>query len=148
MARVSQREKTPINILVKTEVTQEGEFKEFLIDVNGHMVVINDVIYLRYEEILEGIEKPVPVTIKIMPNGDVTLIRSGEVKMKLNFSFEERRETTYSTPYGMMSISTMTNNLRVSLRDNPISGDIMIDYDLFAGEEKLGTYHLLINFSA
>ncbi|RHH69581.1 MULTISPECIES: DUF1934 domain-containing protein [Vagococcus] len=145
---MSQREKTPVNILVKTEVTQEGEFKEFLIDVNGHMVVINDVLYLRYDELLEGVDKPVPVTIKVLPDGDVTLIRSGEVKMKLNFSFEQRRETTYSTPYGMMSIFTLTNHLHVSLKDNPTSGDIAIDYDLFAGEEKLGMYHLVINFTA
>lgn len=144
---MSQREKIPVNILVKTEVTQEEEFKEFLIEVSGHMVVINDIIYLRYEEIIEGIDTSVPVTIKILPDGTVTLIRSGDVKMKLNFSYEEKKETTYATPYGMMSISTMTNHLHVSLKNNPQSGSVKIDYDLFAGEEQLGTYHLMINFS-
>lgn len=148
MECVSQREKKPVSILVKTEVTQEQEFKEFLVEVKGHMVVINDVIYLRYEEIIEGIDTPVPVTIKILPDGTVTLIRSGDVKMKLNFSYEEKKETTYTTPYGMMSISTMTNHLHISLKDNPQSGSVTIEYDLFAGEEKLGMYHLMINFSA
>lgn len=144
---MSQREKTPVNILVKTEVTQENELKDFIVDVTGHMVVINDIIYLRYEELLEGVKTAVPVTIKIHPNGEVTLIRSGEVKMKLNFSYEERRETTYATPYGMMHISTMTNHLHIRLKDKPYSGSLTIDYDLYAGEEKLGAYHLVLNYS-
>lgn len=144
---MSEREKIPVSISVKTEVTQEHELKEFLIDVTGHMVRVGDVLYIRYEELLEGIDTPVPVTIKLLPTGEVTLIRSGEVKMKLHFAYQEKKESTYATPYGMMTIATLTNNLHISLRDEPNSGEVTIHYDLFAGEEKLGMYHLNIKFS-
>lgn len=145
---MEERKSVAVAIKVKTEVYQQEEFKEYFFEVEGQMVRIGEVLYLRYEEIMEGIDTPIPVTLKILPDGEVTLIRAGEVRMKLQFAYQERKETQYSTPFGMMSIMTETNKIRVSLKDKPDSGRIQIDYDLFAGDEKLGVYHLDIEFTS
>lgn len=145
---MENRKSTPIAIKIKTEVFQHDEFKEFLVEVEGQLVRIGEVLYLRYEEEMEGVEKKVPVTIKLLPTGDVTLIRAGEVRMKLHFAYQEQKDCQYNTPYGTMMISTFTNKMHVSLKDNPYSGDITCDYDLFAGNEKIGVYHLNIAFTA
>ena len=99
-------------------------------------------------EVQEETGQEVPVTIKIIPDGHVQLIRAGEMRMRLKFGYKERLETAYKTPYGMILIQTFTNELHVSLKDRPASGNIVIAYDLFMGEEKLGEYHLTLDFTA
>ena len=39
-----------------------------------------------------------PVTIKLVPDGHVQLIRAGEMRMRLKFGYKERLETAYRTP--------------------------------------------------
>ena len=110
---------------------------------------MGSTLYLRYEE--QGAEKgdgPIPVTIKIEADGTVQLIRAATQRTRLKFNYQEKNHTNYRTPYGMMEIHTFTTNMRVSLKDQPVSGEVAIDYDLFAGEEKLGVYHLRLKFTA
>lgn len=139
---------TPISIKLRTKVKQQGEVQDFYFDLTGQMVKIGDTLYIRYKEVQEETGQEVPVTIKIIPDGHVQLIRAGEMRMRLKFGYKERLETAYKTPYGMILIQTFTNELHVSLKDRPASGNIVIAYDLFMGEEKLGEYHLTLDFTA
>lgn len=134
-------------IQVKTEVFQENELKEYYFEEKGQVIRIGDALYVRYEEIMEGVDTPVPVTLKINPDGSVQLIRAGDVRMRLTFAYQEERETAYHTPYGAMQIRTFTNKMRVSLKDLPFSGEVTVDYDLFGGSEKIGVYHLSLKFT-
>lgn len=145
---MEERKSVPVMIQVKTEVFQENETREFFIEEKGQVVRIGEVLYIRYNEVMEGVDSPVPVTMKIMPDCSVQLIRAGEVRMKLKFDYQKPNETHYQTPFGVMWIKTFTTNLRVSLKDQPFSGSVQIDYDLFGGEEKIGVYHLELNFTA
>ncbi|HAP7429555.1 TPA: DUF1934 domain-containing protein, partial [Enterococcus faecium] len=90
----------------------------------------------------------IPVTIKLVPDGHVQLIRAGEMRMRLKFGYKERLETSYRTPYGMIQIATFTKELHVSLKDRPTAGKVRIDYDLFMGPEKIGEYYLTLDFTA
>lgn len=145
---MEERKSIPVMIKVKTEVFQENELREFFLEEEGQIVRIGEVLYIRYNERLEGIEDKVSVTMKILADGSVQLIRSGEIRMKLKFDYQKYNETNYQTPFGTMIINTFTNNLRVSLKDQPDSGQVVIDYDLFGGDEKIGVYHLELNFTA
>lgn len=138
---------TDISIQLKTEVKQDDERKDFFFDLTGQIVKIGDTLYIRYKETLEEGEET-PVTIKIEPDGKIQLIRSGELRMRLKFAYQERLETMYRTPYGLFEITTFTHNLRFSLKDQPISGSIIIDYDLYSQNEKVGEYHLELEFTA
>ncbi|MGC3744496.1 DUF1934 domain-containing protein [Enterococcus faecalis] len=138
----------PVSIQLKTIVQQGNEQKDFFFDLEGQLVKMGDTLYIRYkEELLEDTE-PTPVTIKIEPGGHVQLIRAGELRMRLRFGYQEKLDTSYRTPYGLLQISTFTHNLRVSLKDQPMSGKILVDYDLYSQTERIGEYHLELEFTA
>lgn len=138
----------PVSIQLKTIVQQGNEQKDFFFDLEGQLVKMGDTLYIRYkEELLEATE-PTPVTIKIEPDGHVQLIRVGELRMRLRFGYQEKLDTSYRTPYGLLQISTFTHNLRVSLKDQPMSGKILVDYDLYSQTERIGEYHLELEFTA
>lgn len=137
----------PVSIHLTTKVRQNGEEQDFLFDLQGQAVKIGDTLYIRYKEIqTDGTE--VPVTLKILPDGAIQLIRSGELRTRFKFVYKEKLETSYNTPYGMMYFTTYTNYLHVSLKDRPFSGKIDIDYDLLMMNEKIGEYKLSLNFTA
>ncbi len=138
----------PISIHLKTEVRQKDEFEEFLFDIPGQIVKIGDTLYIRYKEEQADGGEPVPVTMKILPDGSIQLIRSGEMRLRLKFSYREQVETTYKTPFGMMFFSTYTKDLHFSLKDRPVSGKINVDYDLFMADGKIGTYKIILEFTA
>lgn len=138
---------TNVSIQLKTEVSQGGEKKEFFFDLDGQIVKIGDTLYIRYKEKQEDGEE-VPVTVKVEPDGKIQIIRSGDLRMRLKFGYRERLETSYRTPYGLFQITTYTHNLRFSLKDQPVSGSIIIDYDLYSQSEKVGEYHLELEFTA
>ena len=138
----------PVSIQLKTIVQQGNEQKDFFFDLEGQLVKMGDTLYIRYkEELLEDTE-PTPVTIKIEPDGHVQLIRACELRMGLRFGYQEKLDTSYRTPYGLLQISTFTHNLRVSLKDQPMSGKILVDYDLYSQTERIGEYHLELEFTA
>ena len=138
----------PVSIQLKTIVQQGNEQKDFFFDLEGQLVKMGDTLYIRYkEELLEDTE-PTPVTIKIEPDGHVQLIRASELRMRLRFGYQEKLDTSYRTPYGLLQISTFTHNLRVSLKDQPMSGKILVDYDLYSQTERIGEYHLELEFTA
>lgn len=138
----------PVSIQLKTIVQQGNEQKDFFFDLEGQLVKMGDTLYIRYkEELLEDTE-PTPVTIKIEPDGHVQLIRAGELRMRLRFGYQEKLDTSYRTPYGLLQISTFTHNLRVSLKDQPMSGKILVDYDLYSQTKRIGEYHLELEFTA
>lgn len=138
---------TPVQIQLQTEIYQDGDKQEHFFDVEGQLVKMGSAIYLRYEESEEG-NSPIPVTIKIEADGTVQLIRASETRTRLRFNYQKENHSNYRTPYGMMEVRTFTNNLRVTLKDQPTSGQVSIDYDLYAGDEKLGVYHLRLAFTA
>ena len=134
-------------IAYKSETTR-GNARFFYFDLKGQMVTIGDTLYIRYKEMQEETGDEIPVTIKLVPDGHVQLIRAGEMRMRLKFGYKERLETAYRTPYGMIQIATFTKELHVSLKDRPTAGKVRIDYDLFMGLEKIGEYYLTLDFTA
>ncbi|MDR0921097.1 MAG: DUF1934 domain-containing protein [Lactobacillales bacterium] len=138
----------PVKIHLETKVRQDGETSAFVFNEPGQMVTVNGTIYLRYKEILEaeGQTLKTSVTMKIEPDGRLQIIRNGQVRMKLRFEYEKLVATSYRTPYGIFPITTYAKELHVSLKDTPLSGQVTLDYNLFAGEELLGEYELRLNF--
>lgn len=136
----------PVSIKLQTKVRQQGEVKDFLFELPGQVVTIGDTLYIRYKEVQE--ETEVPVTIKVMPDGKVQLIRSGDMRLRLQFAYREKLETSYRTPYGVFQFMTDTKQLHVSLKDRPFSGRVTVEYSLFSATEKIGDYSLHLEFTA
>ncbi|WP_368251890.1 DUF1934 domain-containing protein [Enterococcus sp. 2201sp1_2201st1_B8_2201SCRN_220225] len=137
----------PVSIKLATKVTQQRETQDFYFELTGQLVTIGDTLYIRYQEVQEDGQK-IPVTIKIMPDGGVQLTRSGEMRMRLKFVYREMVNTSYNTPYGTMLFSTYTKNLRVSLKDRPTSGKLLVEYDLYMADEQIGNYQINLDFTA
>lgn len=137
----------PVSIKLATKVTQQQNTEDFYFELAGQLVTIGDTLYIRYQEVQEGGQK-IPVTIKIMPDGAVQLTRSGDMRMRLKFIYREMVNTSYNTLYGTMLFSTYTKNLRVSLKDRPASGKIVIEYDLYMADEQIGNYQINLDFTA
>lgn len=137
----------PVSIKLATKVTQQQTMEDFYFELAGQLVTIGDTLYIRYQEVQEDGQK-IPVTIKIMPDGAVQLTRSGDMRMRLKFIYREMVNTSYNTPYGTMLFSTYTKNLRVSLKDRPASGKIVIEYDLYMADEQIGNYQINLDFTA
>ncbi|WP_303218820.1 DUF1934 domain-containing protein [Enterococcus asini] len=137
----------PVSIKLATKVTQQQTTEDFYFELAGQLVTIGDTLYIRYQEVQEDGQK-IPVTVKIMPDGAVQLTRSGDMRMRLKFIYREMVNTSYNTPYGTMLFSTYTKNLRVSLKDRPASGKIVIEYDLYMADEQIGNYQINLDFTA
>lgn len=136
----------PAKIKVQTKVTQNNETEDFVFDLPGQVVKMGDTLYIRYKEIQPDGQE-VPVTVKVMPDSQVQLIRSGETRMRMRFAYREKMETSYKTPFGMFMITTYAKKLHVSLKDRPFSGIITIDYSLLMKEEKVGDYQMVLEFT-
>ncbi|WP_283679357.1 DUF1934 domain-containing protein [Lentilactobacillus sp. Marseille-Q4993] len=134
-----------VQIHLETTTIQDGKSQDYVLDVDGQLVEIGNTLYLRYKEDNDG--KKVPVTIKILPSGDLKITRTAENKSQLLFSQGKRVSAVYRTPYGAVDIETVTPSMEISLFDNPLRGDIKVDYLLYGGSELLGKYNISLQFT-
>ena len=82
--------------------------------------------YLSYAEgDLSGMEK-CNTTLKISPDGIVTMMRHGQTNTHMIFEKGKCHIGHYETPYGDFTISVTANDINVSLDEN--GGNIDIDY--------------------
>ncbi|GAA3603654.1 DUF1934 domain-containing protein [Secundilactobacillus similis] len=138
----------PVGIHLATHTVQDGEASDYVLDVEGQIVQIGETIYLRYREPQEDNQgEPVPVTIKFLPNGDVSLTRNGENRLRMHFSAGKRIRATYRTPYGIVPVETVTPQLRVGFHERPFGGEAAIDYQLYVGQQLLGNYEIRLQFT-
>ncbi|WP_236747674.1 DUF1934 domain-containing protein [Acetilactobacillus jinshanensis] len=137
----------PVEIHLATTIEQAGDVSNYNFDVDGKLFQIGDTIYLRFMEDDNHDGHGVPVTIRINANGHVKLTRAGENKLQLDFIQGKRVEARYQTPYGLLPIETVTPNLDIQYQNQPLSGNVMVDYNLYAQEQLLGRYQLRLQFT-
>ena len=83
-------------------------------------------LYLTYMEgDFSGMEK-CTTTLKISPEGTVTMMRHGQTNTHMIFEKGKCHMGHYETPYGDFTISVTANDVRVNLDEN--GGNIDIDY--------------------
>ncbi|MFC6182614.1 DUF1934 domain-containing protein [Lactiplantibacillus daowaiensis] len=138
----------PVAIHLETQAVQDGEAANYALDVDGQLVQMGDAFYLRYQEVSDDHPEPIPVTIKLAANGDVVLTRSAENRLRLHFANGKRVQARYRTPMGILPVETVTPLLQVRLRERPFSGEVNINYQLYAGEQRIGDYKLRLQFTA
>ncbi len=135
----------PAKVEMRTTVSQGGSTESFVFNEIGKVVYMNGSYYIRYQETYDGVE--IPVTFKIDATGGVTLIRRGETTTRMKFGQDERFETSYQTAQGLILLETVTRQLQVSYREEPFSGELQLEYDLYLGQEKLGEHKLQLLFT-
>lgn len=135
----------PAKVEMKTTISQGESSESFAFSEMGKVVYMNGSYYIRYQETYDEIE--IPVTVKIDATGGVTLIRRGETITRMRFEQGERFETSYQTPQGLITMETVTRKVQISYREEPFSGELQLEYDLYLGKEKLGEHKLQLLFT-
>ena len=95
--------------------------------------------YIVYDESeLTGMEGS-RTTVKL-GSKEASVVRSGTCPSELLFAENERHVGLYQTPYGAMTISTHTSNLKSTVGID--GGQLVIDYTLEVDNSLIGENHL------
>lgn len=135
----------PVNIQLKTQITQDGQSEQFEFDEQGTFLQMGQTLYLRYvEHDLEGNETP--VTFKITST-EVQLTRQTGQDVRLRFVPGRSVNTRYFTPAGSMAITVATQRIVLNLTNNNLTGQLAIDYVLITNGNPVGDYQIRLSYS-
>lgn len=141
------KDNRPVSLIIRTESVQNGENSSYYHEVIGQLMTIGNKFYIQYKESAEIDPQQTTVIIKVEPNEEMQIIRSGENRMRLSFKYQEFAESFIDTEYGKVAIRTFASDMHVSLRDTPFSGTIHLAYELFAGKEQMGSFKMQVEFT-
>ena len=138
----------PVEIHLSTTINQSGNISNYNFAVHGQLFQMGDNVYLRFMEDDQKNGHPVPMTIRINANGHVKLTRSAPGhQMRFYFIQGKRVKAEYQTPYGLIPIETETPTVDLQYRSQPFSGNLGINYNLYANQHLLGHYQLRLQFT-
>lgn len=140
----------PVQIHLETWVNQDGNNEHHEFNEPGQLVQMGDTLYVRYREQTDG-DATVPVTFKIAGTDSVMLTRGTaetDTRLQLQFEAEKAVVARYTTPYGVIPVQTVTPRMDVVFTDDPLNGEVYIEYRLDANQQHLGDYRLHLNFTA
>jgi uncharacterized beta-barrel protein YwiB (DUF1934 family) len=109
----------------------------------GRLQKTENATFLRYNEEMEV--GTVATTIKLSPKGAL-ILRSGAIKMRMNFSERQTLPGTYQTPFGTMQTETHTEKLSYLSQPNINEGTVDLIYNLTIQGSLAGTYHMTITY--
>ena len=118
--------KKDVYISIKGSQSYDGEKDGMEMTTAGKFYDKDGKYYISYAEgELTGLEK-CNTTLKISPDGIVTMMRHGHTNTHMIFEKDKCHIGHYETPYGDFTISVTANKIDVSLDEN--GGNIDIDY--------------------
>lgn len=134
-----------VNIHLTNQIIQNGEMNQFRVETQGKFVQLGTIICLRYQEDTPALAR---VTIKLSPQQEVMVKRQpqGEASTKLIFDQRQPRRFAYQTPYGSLWLRSQTQQIQLFLAQEPLSGQLKLQYQLFNKLELIGSYKLRLLF--
>ncbi len=130
-----------IHIQTLQVIKRDGETDEFEYETNGTWQEKRQVEYIRFDEQIEDIT--IHVTLKIQ-DGEVKLMRNGEIKQNLHFVEGKDTVSLYEIPAGKIPLTVRTLSINHFIQ--PEMSKLKIRYELFQDEEKMGTYLYQITY--
>lgn len=146
---MASKKSTPIKIHLETEITQDGQTESHVFDEEGELIQMGTTTYLRYLEHVQGQETA--VRFKLAEDGQVQLTRGTEkdaTQLRLYFKMHDAQGSLYQTQYGNLPVLTTTNHLLMTLSDEPLSGEVVVHYQLEISQQVVGDYKLRLIFNA
>ena len=108
----------------------------------GRYYYKNNMHYLLYQEMIEGLEKPVTNTLKIQ-DGQVDVIKNGPTHAHMIFQKDQKSTSFYCTPYGAIEMGLDTKE--IALQEKEEEMDIQIGYGVRMNDEYLGDCNIKIH---
>jgi len=132
-----------INV-VSMQTSDEGDKADYEASYTGKLNIIKGVIYIRYDEILEGMDRPTSNIVKLYPDRmHAEIIKKGAIKAHLSFTAGQKSHTFYETPFGTISLATYTSQVDIGTDEDCIG--LFLDYSIDAGYETVSQNTLRMN---
>ncbi len=119
------------DVIVTVRGKQIGLESEDVIEVisPGKYYERNNRLYIRYEEQQEDMSGTIINTIKIGQDG-VEIIKKGVVGAQMIFRENEKINTCYETPYGMMMVAIYTEHVQHTVSEELIEVNLSYKIDM------------------
>ena len=134
---------TPVKIHLVTKITHEDHTESFELVLFGRHYRKGKGVYLKYDEVQE--EGTINTIVKITED-DALILRSGILKMRLNFKMKEELSGTHESPYGTFFLLTDTKKMIHEVEHDRCKGHFHLIYDLFIQGSKAGEYEMQIDY--
>ncbi len=121
------------NLKIKTTQVVESESFDMDFEMNASYVKINDIRYISYIQIDEESKNKLRTTIKVKPNGIVTIIKGKSEGMILEIG--KTHSCSYPTPFGTILLEVSAFKIVNSLNDD--GGELEIQYSLIVDGNEL-----------
>lgn len=120
---------TPIHLTILGRQSEpNGEPQEIKMMTEGRLYQQSKAQVIAYRENDHSGLGRTLTTLKVMEDGHIELLRSGETQSKMTFRAGERHLTQLQTPVGLMTIGLLTHEAYASM--NPDEGLLRIRYAL------------------
>lgn len=121
------------NLKIKTTQVVESESFDMDFEMNASYVKINDIRYISYIQIDEESKNKLRTTIKVKPNGIVTIIKGKSEGMILEIG--KTHSCSYPTPFGTILLEVSAFKIVNSLNDD--GGELELQYSLIVDGNEL-----------
>lgn len=121
------------NLKIKTTQVVESESFDMDFEMNASYVKINDIRYISYIQIDEESKNKFRTTIKVKPNGIVTIIKGKSEGMILEIG--KTHSCSYPTPFGTILLEVSAFKIVNSLNDD--GGELELQYSLIVDGNEL-----------
>ena len=105
----------------------------------------NDIHYIFFEEIVEGMEEPVKTMIKFK-KGEMHLSKKGPINVMMEFLEHKKTLTNYRTPFGGIVIGIEAE--RVTFQEEEKQIVVNVDYAMDVNYEHLADCKIKIDIRA
>ena len=124
------------NVLVTIKGLQFDAVDENVIEVInvGRFSEINDKIYVKYDEMLDG-EKNLTRNLIKIGESSVEITKMGSVSANMKFCANEKTMCLYNTPFGSLHLGILARNVDINKKEETIH--ILIEYSIEVNDEQI-----------
>lgn len=122
-----------------------GQEDETEVVTHGTYLNKNGKHYIRYEEVMEGMEGSVKNLIKIDENG-VEVTKRGLTNVHMVFEKDKKNMTYYDTPFGSLLVGIAATDVDVKSSEKNI--DVTVRYALDVNYEHLADCTINMNIKS
>lgn len=117
-----------VYVEIKGNVITGGETDSMSYSTEGQLYKRSGKFYINYPEgELLGRER-CSTTLKVAPDGVVTMLRNGEAHTRMVFEKGQCHMSCYETPFGNLTVSVTANDVEIDMGEN--GGQVNLDYNL------------------
>ena len=131
-----------VYVEVEGKITADGSTDCVNYSTEGSLYKKSGKYYIHYTEGSLTVGKDCRTTVKVNPEGVVTLMRSGEVNTQMTFERGKCHISCYETVGGNITVSVTTGDLLIDMNDN--GGRVEMDYRLSINNAANSRNHVSI----